>query len=104
MFRKYLKLLILLGVLKNKNDSEWRATYFAQTRPKINQATFISGFISLNKKLKPKPYPMPKINDILLKWEYCKYAESLDLSMGYDHIWLIEYESNVCRVINPRGK
>ena len=31
---------------------------------------------------------MPKINQILLKLEGFQYATSLDLNMGYYHIWL----------------
>ena len=42
--------------------------------------------MNLNKKLKLKPYPMPKINEMLLKLEGFQYATSIDLDMGYDHI------------------
>ena len=31
-------------------------------KPKINQVCFISDFRNLNKRLKPKPYPMPQTN------------------------------------------
>ena len=68
-----------------ENDSEWGAPYFNKPKPKSNQVHFLSDFMNLNKKLKRKPYPMPKINDILLKLEGFQYATSLDLNMGYYH-------------------
>jgi len=33
-----------------------------------------------------KPYPIPKINDLMLKLEGFQYGTSLDLNMGYFHI------------------
>ena len=53
---------------------------------KILNVLSISDFISLNKQLKREPYPMPKINDMLLKLEDFWYTASLDLNMGYYHI------------------
>ena len=47
---------------------------------------FPSDFRNLNKKLKHKPYSMPKINEILLKLEGLQYYKSLDLNMVYDLI------------------
>ena len=46
----------------------------------------ISYFRNLNKQLNPKPYSMPKINEILLKLEGFQYAMSFDSNMGYYHI------------------
>ena len=42
--------------------------------------------MNLNKKLKQKPYPMPKTNEMLLKLEGFQYDTSLDLNIGYYHI------------------
>ena len=61
--------LVPLVVLEVAHDSEWGAPYFAQPKPKPNQVRFISEFRNLNKQLKRKPYPMPKINEMLLKLE-----------------------------------
>ena len=68
-------------------------------KPKTNQVLCLSGFRNLNKKLKRKPYSMPKMNGILLKLEGFQYATSLDLSMGYYHIWFINTTSNLIFVI-----
>ena len=36
-------------------------------------------------RIKKKPFPIPKIQDLLLKLEGFKYATSLDSNMGYYH-------------------
>ena len=55
------------------------------------------------KKLKRKPYPMTRINEMLLKLEGFQYATLLDLNMGYYNIRLIENASNLCTKILPWG-
>ena len=47
---------------------------------------------------------MPKINEMLLKLEGFQYATSIDLNMGYYHIWLRKNPSNLCTIIIPQGK
>jgi hypothetical protein len=42
----------------------------------------------LNKRIKRKPYLIPRIQDLLLKLEGFQYATTLDLNMGYYHIKL----------------
>jgi hypothetical protein len=42
----------------------------------------------VNKVIKRKPYPLPKILDMLQKLEGFIYATSLDLNMGYNHMLL----------------
>ena len=47
---------------------------------------FISDFRELNKRIKREPFPIPKIQDLLLKLKRFKYATSLGLNMEYYHI------------------
>ena len=47
---------------------------------------------------------MNKINEIWLKVEGFKYATSINLNMGYEHIWLSYDTSNLCMIIPPGGK
>ena len=91
--------LFLLGVLEVVNDSEWGDPYFAQPKSKLIRVHFLSDFRDLNRQLKQKPYPMPKINEMLLKLKGFHYVTSLDLNMGYHHIQLSENTSNLCMII-----
>ena len=77
--------LVKIGVLKRINNSQWAAPTFIIPK-KNGTVRFISNFRELNKRIKRKPYPIPKIQDLLLKLEGFKYATSLDLNMGYYHI------------------
>ena len=101
MFKKEFERLVLLGVLAVSNDSEWGPPSFEQPKPKSNRVLFLSEFRNLNKKLRRKPYPMLKINEMLLKLEGFQYSASLDLNTGYYHIRLRENSSNSCKIIIP---
>ena len=101
VFKKEVGCLVLLEVLEGANNSEWGAPSFAQPKPKSNQVRFLSDFRNLNKKLKQKPYPMPKINEILLRLQGFHYATSLDLNMVYYHIQISKNVSNLCTIILP---
>ena len=57
----------------------------------------------LNKYLVCKLHLLPKINDVLQKFEGYKYASAIDLSMGYYHIPLEEYSQSLCGTIMPWG-
>ena len=59
---------------------------------------FLSDLQNLNRQMKRKPYPMPKIREVLLKLKYFKYSMSLDLNVGYYHISLIEEARNLCNI------
>ena len=70
------------GVLKRKNNFKWSAPTFIISK-KNGTVRFISDLRELNKRIKMKPFPIPKIHDWLLKLVGFKYATSLDLNMGY---------------------
>ena len=65
---------------------------------------FISDFCELNKCIKCKPFPIPKIQDLLLKLEGFQHATSLDLNMGYYHIELTPFSKRLCTIVMPLGK
>jgi hypothetical protein len=58
----------------------------------------------LNKRIKRKPFPIPKINDLLQTLEGFYLGKSLDLNMGYYHIGLTPYASTLCTLVLPWGK
>ena len=66
MFKKLAKRLVTLGVPKQTNDSEWVAPSFEQPKAKTNRVIFLIDFQNLNKQLKFKTYPMPKMLEMLL--------------------------------------
>ena len=70
-------------------------------KPKTNQVLCLSGFRNLNKKLKRKPYPMPNINEMLLKLKVCQYDTPLGLNMGHFHIRISKNASKLCIIIIP---
>jgi hypothetical protein len=90
------------GILKQINDSEWAAPTFIIPK-KDGSVRFISDFRELNKRIVRKPYPIPKISDLLLKIEGFKYATSLDLNMGYYHIELSPNSQRLCTIVLPWG-
>ena len=47
---------------------------------------------------------MPKIREMILNSEGFQYTTSLELSMGYYHIFISEQASNLCTIILPWGK
>ena len=69
MFKHEVEHLLLLGVLELANNSEWVAPYFSKTKTKSNQVQFLSYFRNLDRQLKQKQCPMPRINEMLLKLE-----------------------------------
>ena len=104
MFKKKVGHIVLSKFLEVANDAESGAPSFAQRKPKSNWVRFLSDFWNLNKQLKQKPYPMPKINEMVLKLEVFQYATSLDLNMGYYHIQISKNASNLCVIILTGGK
>ena len=95
--------LCKVGVLKKVNRSEWAAPTFIIPK-KDNTVRFISDFRELNQRIRRKPYPIPKIQDLLLKLEGFQYATSLDLNMGYYHIELDPHSKQLCTIVLPWGK
>ena len=91
------------GVLRKINHSKWAAPTFIIPK-KDKTVRFISDFRELNKRIRRKPYPIPHIQDLLLKLEGFQYATSLDLNMGYYHIELHPDSRKLCTIVLPWGK
>ena len=58
--------LCKVGVLKRVNQSKWGAPMFIVPK-KDGSIHCITNFHELNKCIKQKPYPIPKIQDLILK-------------------------------------
>ena len=66
--------------------------------------SFIIEFIEVNKIIHRQPYPIPKIQELLLQLEGFKYETSFDLNVGYYHIYLSKKPKEVCRINTQWGK
>ena len=95
--------LIDYGVLRKINNSEWASPMFTISKPDGTLRS-LADLRELNKRIKRKPYPLPKISDLLQKLEGFLWATSLDLNMGYYHIVLTPNSSRLCTVVLPWGK
>ena len=58
----------------------------------------------LNKRILRQPYPIPKIQDLLLRLEGFRYGTTLDLNMGYYHIELSAKSKELCTIVTQWGK
>ena len=81
-FKQELDRLEYLKVIKKVNRSQWGAPTFLIPK-KDSTVRFISDFRELNKRSLRQPYPIPKIQDLLLRLEGFRYGTTLDLNMGY---------------------
>ena len=96
---KEIECLCRIGVLEKYNDSKWGAPTFIIPK-KNGMVRFILDFQELNTWLKRKPFPIPKINNLLLKLEGFQYATSLDLNIWYYHIELNLRAQEMCYSFN----
>ena len=71
---------------------------------KTGDGRIVTDFRELNKNTVRKPFPLPKILEILQKMEGFAYATALDLRKGYYHIPLDKPTSKLCTTIFPWGK
>ncbi|MGL5934057.1 MAG: reverse transcriptase family protein, partial [Cetobacterium sp.] len=90
-------------IMERNHNSDWAAPTFIQPK-KTGDIRVLTDFRKLNLAVKWKPFPLPKISEILLKLQGFKYATALDLSMGYYHIPLDEELQKLCTTILPWGK
>ena len=101
--KKEIERLVRIHVLRKCYESEWAAPTFIQPK-KTGDVRVLTDFRQLNKFLVRKPFPLPKISDLLQKLQGFTYATAIDLSMGYYHIPLDKYSQMLCTMILPWGK
>ncbi len=101
--KKEIERLTSIGVLRKCHQSEWAAPTFIQPK-KTGDVRVLTDFRQLNKYLKRRPIPLPKISDLLQKLQGFQYATAIDPSMGYYHIPLGAYTQRLCTMILPWGK
>ena len=106
VFLKEINRLIDIGVLRREevhNASEWASPSFIIPK-KDESVRFLSDFRKLNAKIVRKPYPIPKILELMQTLEGFTYATTLDLNMGYYTIKLDKSTQKICTIVTPVGK
>jgi len=88
-----------IGVLTKVNNSKWGAPTWVIPKKDGKTVHFLSDFGELNKCIKRNPYPVPKVQDMLLKLEGFTYATATDLNMGYYNILLTPESSRLCTIV-----
>jgi Reverse transcriptase (RNA-dependent DNA polymerase). len=79
-FRKDLLRLVDIGVLTPVQDSEWGTPVFIIPKDD-GTVRFITDYRKVNKLIKRKPYPLPRIANTLQELEGFQFASALDLDM-----------------------
>jgi hypothetical protein len=90
-------------VFNRSSDSEWAAPTLIQAK-KTGDVRILTDFRRLNAQIKRKPFPLPKISDLLRELSGFRYATAIDLIMGYYHIPLDLEANKLCTTILPWGK
>jgi hypothetical protein len=101
--KKEIDRLCQIGVLEKNSDSEWGCGTFIRPK-KTGDVRVCTDFRELNKHIKRKAFPIPKISELLQSLAGFKTATALDLSMGYYHIPLDEESQKLYFFVMPWGK
>ena len=92
-----------MGVLREINDSPWAFPSFFIPK-KHGKVRFVTDFRKLNHCAIRKPYPIPKMVDLMQQLDGFHFVSTLDLSMGYYALPLDKYSQRICTVTFPWGK
>ena len=99
---KEIERLIQIGVLEQVEQADWLSPSFII--PKSDRTVrFLSDFRELNKALVRRPFPLPKISDMLQQMEGFTFATAIDLNMGYYHLKLDVETMKICAIVFPWG-
>lgn len=95
VFKEELNPLVAIGVLSHTGASDWAAGTFTIPK-KDNRVRWISDFRALNKAIRRKKYPLPRIQDILNRSSGYKFFTK--------HSFVLDDKSSdLCTINTPFG-
>ena len=95
LFKRELKNMISDGVFTPIGESEWGFPSFIIPK-KDRRVCWLSDFCKLNKIIVRKPFPLPRIQDILLQRGKYTYFTKIDLLMMFYCFELSERSKRIC--------
>ena len=102
LFKQELDRLVCNNMLEPTGHSEWISGSFIIPK-KDTHIHWISDFCTLNKSLRRKVYPIPRIQEILARWTSYAFLSKLDISMQYYTFELDDTSKDLCTIATPFG-